>query len=135
MITQDTLQVIVFSIHQKEVKYLLLRRIPAKGGFWQPITGRKEKNESPKDGALRELQEELGIPIQKIIDVDNFPNGQGEGKDYIFAAEVLPSVEIRLDRPSVEHDHYQWCTYQEARTLLYWPQYTKALDRLKRMIK
>ena len=118
---QDTVQVLVFRRNQKkEMENLFLKRIPQKGRFWQPITGRKEQRESPRDRALRELQEELGIPLKQLLKLDVFANGQKEGKEFVFAAEINYSTEIRLNKsPSAEHDHYQWCTLQEARTLAY----------------
>ena len=44
MKTQDTLQVIIFRKVQTDYEFLLLKRIPEKGGFWQPISARIEKD-------------------------------------------------------------------------------------------
>ncbi len=41
-------------------RILLLRRSPARGGFWQQVTGRVEDGESPEAAARRELLEETG---------------------------------------------------------------------------
>ncbi|MBK9517327.1 MAG: lipoyl(octanoyl) transferase LipB [Anaeromyxobacter sp.] len=44
-------------------RVLLLRRTPARGGFWQPVTGRLEPGETPQEAARRELREETGADV------------------------------------------------------------------------
>ena len=51
---------------------LLLRRIPARGGFWQILTGRRELNEPALQAAARELYEETGFSpeLSALRDLD-----------------------------------------------------------------
>ncbi len=137
MKTQDTLQVIIFRKVQTDYEFLLLKRIPEKGGFWQPISARIEKDENPLEGARRELKEETGISdTKKVIEVCTFPNGQGEGKDYVFAFEVTQEIEIDLNSNIYpEHDEFKWCNFKDAYEIAKWPQYKEALKKLKEILK
>src|SRR3954453_484375 len=53
----ETVSVVV--LRQNEV--LLARRIPERGGFWQVLTGRRERGEPAHAAAARELFEETGF--------------------------------------------------------------------------
>jgi 8-oxo-dGTP pyrophosphatase MutT (NUDIX family) len=133
MKNQDTLQVIVFRKEKGKFQFLLLKRIADKGGFWQPITARIEEKENPLEGAKRELKEEVNISqIKKEIKVWDFPNGQGNGKEFIFAFEVEPNTKICLDcNIYPEHENYKWCNFEEAFKLAKFPQKKEAIKRLK----
>jgi lipoyl(octanoyl) transferase len=52
------------TIVDSDGRVLLLKRSPERGGFWQPVTGRLERGESPQGAAQRELREETGITVQ-----------------------------------------------------------------------
>ena len=43
------------------LEYLLLRRLRNRGGVWQGVTGRVEKDEEVSETARRELAEETGL--------------------------------------------------------------------------
>jgi 8-oxo-dGTP pyrophosphatase MutT (NUDIX family) len=43
------------------IEYLLLKRLPEKNGFWQPITGGVEEGETQEEALLREVIEETGV--------------------------------------------------------------------------
>ena len=44
-------------------RVLLLKRAPERGGFWQPVTGRMDPGETPRETARRELREETGADV------------------------------------------------------------------------
>ena len=51
-------------------KYLLLRRVPRLGAFWQGVTGAPEVGESLIQGAEREVLEETGFSPVKLDPID-----------------------------------------------------------------
>ena len=64
------IQSIVFRKVGKKTEYLLLKRIPEKGGFWQPVCGGLEDTDKSKlDCAYRELKEEACIAKKDIVRV------------------------------------------------------------------
>ena len=114
---------------------LLIRRAPGRiyAGVWQCVTGRLEGDERIVDGALREVTEETGLAgadIDAVFDTDliNWFHEQsvdGIWCEAVFAARVHRGVEIRL---SEEHDDLRWVTPAEARDLVVWPAYERAID-------
>ena len=70
-------------------RVLLLRRAPARGGFWQPVTGRMDPGETASETARRELREETGA------DVAVTPLGYRHGFGYDPAALGRPPGPVR----------------------------------------
>lgn len=61
---------IVFRKKGEDYEFLLLRRIPQKGGFWQPVSGGLEESDASKlEAAYRELKEEAGIDKSQVLRV------------------------------------------------------------------
>lgn len=129
---------IIFRRDKGEIKYLLLKRTPSRGGFWQPVSGRVEENEIPLEAAKREVMEETGIKkFKKIIsDVYTFSlENEPYKTSYCFGFEVSPKTKIDLNYNIYpEHNNIKWCGFNEAIRLLKWPHNKEALKRLKEII-
>ena len=127
------LETISVTVLRGDSEVLLLRRIAARGGFWQTLTGRRELGESAIVAAARELYEETGLApaLSDVVDlgyVHAFPldpswiTGSSPGRvprfarETAFAVRVPPGTQVRLDPD--EHDLHQWSPIPEALRLL-----------------
>jgi 8-oxo-dGTP pyrophosphatase MutT (NUDIX family) len=126
-------QILVFPFRRRAAvrEYLLLRRVPKVGGFWQPVTGGIEAGETPEVAAQREIGEETALAGQLI------PTGLGGAFHWagIRWQETVYAWEVTEGDPQIgpEHDDYAWCSMGEAWWRLYWPlnrTHLAAVDRL-----
>lgn len=116
-------------------RVLLLKVIPKRGSFWQPVTGGIDEGESFDEGALREAQEETGFRFERIPQYLGleFTFAGREGKTVQEKAYLLPLVggsappEPRLDPK--EHDAFQWVTPEEALKLAKFEGNREAISR------
>jgi dATP pyrophosphohydrolase len=67
-------EAIIFRRKGNIVEYLLLKRLPDRNGFWQPVTGGLEQGETRTEALRREIREETGIKslIRTIEDLYYF---------------------------------------------------------------
>jgi len=128
-------EAILFRRSSKGIEYLVVKRVPEKGGFWQPITGGVEEGETKTEALGREVREETGIEnIVKIIeDVHYFEFSDPHlYKEYVFGVEVSSNEKIVLDEN--EHSEFRWCSFQEALRLLKWEGNKEGLRKLNRIL-
>lgn len=123
-------------------RFLMLRRCPGRGGFWQGVSGAPLASETEPEAAVREVAEETGFDIGDSIFplgvgytyalhpelTDHWHQLYGPGIDRVsvvtFAAEPSEGDPV-LD--PLEHDDFSWCSYEEADALLDWPMERDAL--------
>ncbi|MBI2546091.1 NUDIX pyrophosphatase [Candidatus Woesearchaeota archaeon] len=136
------LECIIFR-RDNNIEYLLLKRTPEKGGFWQPVAGGLELNESRLEGVFREIAEETGIRREDILrvipEVFYFEMNRhyltGEPipliKEYVYGVEVRPTARVNIhDNLSREHTEYAWVSYEDALRMLKWDDNINALRAL-----
>lgn len=126
------------------IRYALLKREPSTGGYWQPIAGGGEDNETPEQAARRETFEEAGIPADsEFVRLDSVAMIPVEYWGFAWGDDVLvipnhcfgvrvESEELTL---SPEHTEYHWLTYDEARKILHWDDNRTALWELNHRLR
>ena len=140
-------QVLVYCYRQNvgTSNYLLLRRTPKFGAFWQGVTGAPEGKESLVDAANRELHEETQLFPKQLYQVDFGYSFSVEEEwkwayhpdvthidEFVFLAEIAASSEPVL---SFEHDLYQWAGFDQAIELLKWPNNRRALEYCDQLLR
>jgi 8-oxo-dGTP pyrophosphatase MutT (NUDIX family) len=118
-------------------RYLMLRRPPSRGGFWQGVTGAPLVGETDTEAAIREVHEETGYNVGASIIrlgvsyaytlrpelAERWDARYGPGVREIsvvaFGAEVPGATDPVLD--PAEHDSFAWYSYEQADAALDWP--------------
>lgn len=107
---------IIFKVQKdSSTKYLLLHY---EAGHWDFPKGHQEKNETEKQTALREINEETGIKKIKFIagfkENINYFYKKGENivyKDVVFYLLQSTTEKVKLSK---EHIGYSWLSYDNA---------------------
>lgn len=142
------IECIVFRKKGRIHEFLLLKRIPKKGGFWQPPCGGLEKEDGSKlEAAYREILEEANIHRESVIrvieDVDVFEINKHylteepipTITEYVFGFEVDPNISISIqDNIYPEHERFEWVSFEKALNLLKWENNKAAFTKLKRLL-
>ncbi|MFH1590060.1 MAG: NUDIX domain-containing protein [archaeon] len=138
---------IIFRKKDNDWEFLLLKRLPEQGNFWQPPSGSVDEGDKTHlDTAYREVFEESGIKKEQVLSVIKDLNyyrfdkksSTGETVDfeaYIFAFEVEPDVIVNIkNNVDLEHDDYKWVSFEEALTLLDWERQKKSFRKLHSLL-
>ncbi|OGF26754.1 hypothetical protein A2303_05160 [Candidatus Falkowbacteria bacterium RIFOXYB2_FULL_47_14] len=116
-----------------EIRFLLLKRVPERGGFWQPLTGGVEAGENDQEAIKREIREETGMEeIKQIIDSGyefEFSDKNGNFKERVYGAEIALDAKVIL---SHEHSEMKWVSKDEVPAMLKWPNNIEGFKRVCR---
>jgi dihydroneopterin triphosphate diphosphatase len=116
------------------MRFLVLKKSEARGGYWQPITGNVDDCEELEDCVRRELAEETGINnLTSCSVIDDFSytkNGQNF-HETVYLARV-PACDIRLSK---EHAEFRWEPYETARDLILYESNKQALDKAFKVLR
>lgn len=129
------IEAIIYRKNISTLEYLLLKRLPERNGFWQPVTGGLETGETQTEALYREIREETGIgKLVRVIEGLHYfefsdPN---LNQEYVYGVEVSPTEDVVLD--GKEHSQYKWCSFREALQLLHWKENKEALERLNAIL-
>jgi 8-oxo-dGTP pyrophosphatase MutT (NUDIX family) len=128
-------EAMLFRRNGNVIEYLLLKRLPERNGFWQPVTGGVEEGETRDEALQREIMEETGVRnIVAVIEGLYYfefsdPN---LNQEYVYGVEISPWEKVVLDPK--EHSDYRWCSFKEALQLLHWKENKEALRKLNMIL-
>lgn len=103
-------KILAFVTNGKE--FLALRNNPSEpdkygGDFWFVVTGGVEKGENFEDAVKREVNEETGLKVKKLISLNwgcMYKDRAGENEEHYYLAFVSTKRVIL----SIEHINYEW---------------------------
>ncbi|HGJ5875421.1 MAG TPA: dihydroneopterin triphosphate diphosphatase [Arsenophonus sp.] len=123
----ESILVVVYVPSSRQVLMLQRRDDP---DFWQSVTGNLEDNETPREAALREVQEEIGIDIIKqhleLVDLQRslyfdiflkfryrYAPGVTQCKEHWFSLALPQEQDFLL----IEHLAFRWLPTAQAAAL------------------
>lgn len=113
-------------IHTPDLQVLLLDRAD-KPGFWQSVTGSIEGDETLREAAIREVQEETGLDAERYALADwqlshvyeiyphwryRYAPGVTQNIEHVFGLELPQPLPVTLSPH--EHLRYEWVDWREA---------------------
>lgn len=116
------IEAIVYALKDNEVQYLIIKRTPEDGYFWQPVTGTVHDGEKLLDCLTREMSEETGltdlIEVSGCLHTFDWRKSSGQCiLEFVYAVQVSPDSNVVLNPE--EHEDYKWCTYEQAQEILH----------------
>ncbi|MDI1298863.1 dihydroneopterin triphosphate diphosphatase [Methylotenera sp.] len=113
-------------IHTKDLQVLIMERAD-KVGYWQSVTGSLEQGETPRQAAIREVQEETGLNATQFDLQDwqasnvyeiyphwrhRYAPDVTHNTEHLFGLELPSQLAIKL-APD-EHLRYEWVDWRKA---------------------
>ncbi len=112
-------------------------------GYWQSVTGSRDNDESLRDTAIREVQEETGLDASRFVLTDwnqqnvyeiyakwrlRYPPGTTHNTEHVFGLELPGTLPVQL-APG-EHLRYQWLPWRVAAEKVFSPSNREAILQL-----
>ncbi len=114
---QDTRIHAVVAIIQRSDAFLLVKRsnyTEAGSGYWCPVSGRIEENETQEGALKREVREEVGLEVVAVEKVGEIPSADNLFVLHYWKVEIIAS-EARIC--SHEATEMRWVTVAEMKRL------------------
>ena len=109
--------VVMAVIRNSEGKFLMQKRVFSKGGDWGVTGGHPKSGETPIDGIVTEVKEELGIdiPRESFIEYDSGCDGKDCYKMYYVTRDInVNDITIQED----ELTEVRWFTMEELKHMV-----------------
>ena len=107
----------VVAIIQKEGTFLFIRRsdyIDTAAGYWCPVSGRLEENETQIEALQREVKEEVGLSVKALKKICEIPSHNNQFILHFWTTEII-SGEASV--ASNEATDFKWVTLEQMKQL------------------
>ena len=95
--------VVMVVIRNSNGEFLMQKRVPRKGGDWGVTGGHPKSGETPLEGIVTEVKEELGLDFskEKFIEFDSGCDGKDCYKMYFVSKDInIKDITIQQDELS-----------------------------------
>lgn len=109
--------VVMIAIQNHNGEFLMQKRVKSKGGDWGVTGGHPKHGETPREGIISEVKEELGIDIinQKIIEFDHGCDGTDCYIMYYTKMDLdISELNIQLD----ELSEVKWFSMEKLESMV-----------------
>ncbi len=107
----------VVAIIQKADRFLFIKRsdyIDTAAGYWCPVSGRLEENETQIEALEREVMEEVGLSVKALKKVSEIPSHNNQFTLHFWTTEII-SGEASIT--SNEATDFRWVTLEQMKQL------------------
>jgi 8-oxo-dGTP pyrophosphatase MutT (NUDIX family) len=114
---KDNRRQAVVAIIQKSDKFLIVKRsdyVETGKGYWCPVSGGIEENETQEEALRREVMEEVGLNVVAIKKICVIPSHNNESLLHFWTTKII-SGEAQIT--SNEATELRWVTLEEMREL------------------
>jgi len=120
--------------------YLLLH-YHYRGDYWDFPRGNIRKDETPKEAAIRETEEETGLSVNQLEIVEGFEEharwfyrleGQTVRKEVTYFLAETENENVKI---SEEHIGARWLSYEDALNLLQYKNSKKLLQKAEMFLR
>lgn len=109
--------VVMVVIRNNKGEFLMQKRVPSKGGDWGVTGGHPKSGQSPIEGIITEVKEELGLDFskEKFIEYDSGCDGKDCYKMYYVNKDIdINDITIEED----ELTEVKWFTMDELKYMV-----------------
>lgn len=109
--------VVMVVIRNSKGEFLMQKRVPSKGGDWGVTGGHPKAGETPIEGIVTEVKEELGLDFskEKFIEYDSGCDGKDCYKMY-FVTKDLDIKDIKIQEE--ELSEVRWFSMDELKHMV-----------------
>ncbi len=107
----------VVAIIQKEDKFLFIKRsnyIDTAAGYWCPVSGRLEENETQIEALEREVMEEVGLRVKALEKICEIPSHNNQFTLHFWATEIISGEASIISNEATD---FKWVTLEQMKQL------------------